>query len=202
MEWIIGITVVCLILYLMGAGGSEATSTKKSKAPAVKNFIDEERIYTEEDAVYTIQQFILALGDTEDFNHTSRADDIAQSFPRLLEKLRKEYQHEIKSWEEEATTAEEHCKSQIDDVQSDPDLDKEEKKEEIADLKRDLKEELKQPKRAIKFCEKQISGINENPKQILKKTLTFMKNEHKDDNPLLNLDDDLLVHDLIKEVPL
>ena len=67
MEWIIGITVVCLILYLMGAGGSEATSTKKSKAPAVKNFIDEERIYTEEDAVHTIQQFILALGDTEDF---------------------------------------------------------------------------------------------------------------------------------------
>ena len=94
MEWIIGITVVCVVLYFMSSGESKATPTKRSKAPAVKGFIDEERIYTEEYAAYTIQQFILALGDTEDFNHTSYADEIAQSFPRLLEKIRREYTHE------------------------------------------------------------------------------------------------------------
>jgi len=202
MEWIIGITVVCVVLYFMSSGESKETPARRSKAPVVKDFIEDGRIYTEEDAVYTIQQFILALGDTEDFNHTSRADDIAQSFSRLLEKIRKEYRHEIASWEEEAATTEAHSKSQIDEVEADSDLDKEEKKEEIADIKRDLKEELKQPKRAIKFCEKQIAAINENPKQILKKALTHLKKEHRDDNPLYNLDDDLLVHDLIKEVPL
>jgi len=201
MEWIIGITVVCVVLYFMSSGGSKATPTKRSKAPAVKDFIEEERIYTEEDAVYTIRQFILALGDTEDFNHTSRADDIAQSFPRLLEKIRREYRREIADWEKDAATTEAHSKSQLDDVEADLDLDKEDKKEEIADIKRDLKEELKQPKRAIKFCEKQIAAINENPKQILKKTLTFLKKEHGYGHPLLNLDDDLLVHDLVKEVP-
>ena len=61
MEWIIGITVVCVVLYLMSSGGSKATPIKRSKAPVVKDFIEDARIYTEEDAVYTIQQFILAL---------------------------------------------------------------------------------------------------------------------------------------------
>jgi len=201
MEWIIGITVVCVALYLMSSGGSKATPTKRSKAPAVKDFIDKERIYTEEDAVYTIQQFILALGDTEDFNHTSYADEIAQSFPRLLENLRDEYRHEIASWEKETISIADHCKDQINDVESDSELDKEEKKEEIADLKKSLKEDLKQPKRAIKFCEKQLSVINENPKQILKKVLTFIKNNHRDDNPLIDLDDAHHQIDLIKEVP-
>ena len=199
MEWIIGIIIVCLILYFMGGSASKASSSKKSKAVDVKDFIDEERIYTEEDAVYTVQQFVLALGDTEDFNHTSRADELAQSFPRLLELLREEY--EITSYEEEIVELSKHCEEQINDVKSDPDLEEGEKKDQIADLKRGLKEDIKRPKRSIKFCEKQISSINENPKQILKKTLGIMKKHHKEGDPLMNLDDtDYLMH-LVKEVP-
>jgi hypothetical protein len=201
MEWIIGIIFACLTLYFIGGSASKASSSKKSKAAVVKDFIDEERIYTEEDAVYTVQQFVLALGDTEDFNHTSRADLLAQSFLRLLELLRNEYQSQITSDEEEIVELSEHCEEQITDVKSDPDLEEGEKKDQIAGLKMELKEDIKQPKRSMKFCEKQISSINENPKQILKKTLEIMKKQHKEGNPLMDLDDAHYLMDLVKYGP-
>ena len=65
MEWIIGVVIVYFIFYFMSRGESKAAVRERAKAVAVKDFIQNEKVYTQEDAVKTIYQFMVALGDTE-----------------------------------------------------------------------------------------------------------------------------------------
>lgn len=199
MEWIIGITAVCVVLYFMSSGGSKKRSAEIAKAVAVKDFIDEGRAYTQEEAVQTIERFVLALGDTQDYAHTRSANSVAKSFPQLLKKMKKEYREELRDLKEEITNINGNYKDEINDVKSDPDLAKDEKREEIAELKIKWEEELNPFKHDVNRREKQISALDENPKEALEKALVHIKKEHSEGNPLSKLNDDFLAYELAKE---
>tara|TARA_B100000676_G_scaffold117009_1_gene116478 strand:- start:218 stop:850 length:633 start_codon:yes stop_codon:yes gene_type:complete len=203
LEWILLIVLSFAVLYFVFNGEDTTTSRRQSRAVAIKDFIDNKKTYQPQEAVQTIHDFIVALGDTEDHQYSAVAEDVASTFRKLLQKVKHEYQDLVRDFEKDLADSTAHYANQIDEVKANENLDKEEKKEEIADLKADLKEELKRPKKAIKWCERQISGIEENPRQILKKTLSHIKRVHLDDSPLLNLDDDIcLWMEVVKEPPL
>lgn len=201
MEWILVIILLLVCFCFMFLGEETTSSKKQSRSVAVKNFIDNEKTYTLQESVQTIYDFIIALGDTDEYQHSAHAEEVALSFPKLLTKLKNEYRAELEGCEKEIVKINEHWQKAIDETQADPELDREDKKEEIAGIKADLKEELKSPKKTIKWCEKQISAIEENPRPILKKILGLIKKEHLDDNPILDLDDDHFFQDIVKEPP-
>ena len=53
MEWIIGIGIVLIVSYFM-FGRSETSPSDMSKGVAVKDFIDEEKVYTQEEAIHRL----------------------------------------------------------------------------------------------------------------------------------------------------
>lgn len=195
MEWIIGITVVCVVLYFMSRGGSEKRSAD------IADFIDEGRTYTQEEAVQTIERFLFALGDTEGRGYSTYRKEISRTFPRLVKALQKEYRNGLKEYKSEIADIKAFCKKDIDRVMADSNLDPEEKEEEIAELKEDCEEELKDFEKGVAWYENQISTLENNPKQVLKKILSLIKSDHKQGLPANELDDTHYLYDLIKEVP-
>ena len=200
MEWI-AVIVLLLVCVCFMFFGKETTSKKQTGSVAIKNFIDNEKTYTLQESVQTIHDFIIALGDTNEYRHSDYAEEVAKSFPKLLTKLKNEYKAELEKCEKEIAEINEHWQKAIDETQADPELDKEDKKEEIAGIKADLKEELKSPNKTIKWCEKQITAIEENPRPILKKILGLIKKDHLDDNPISDLDDNHFFQEIVKEPP-
>tara|TARA_R110000803_G_scaffold35421_1_gene76642 strand:- start:939 stop:1544 length:606 start_codon:yes stop_codon:yes gene_type:complete len=198
MEWIIGIGIVLIVSYFM-FGRSETSPSDMSKGVAVKDFIDEEKVYTQEEAIHTVQQFIVALGDTKERRYVGSAQVVAKTLPRLLKKMKKEYREELRDLKEEIADINDNYKDQINDVKSDSDLDKDEKKEEIAELKIKWEEELNPFKREANRREKQIAALDENPKEALEKTLAYIKKEHSEGHSLPDLGEDILAYELVKE---
>lgn len=199
MEWIIGVVIVYFIFYFMSRGESKAAVRERAKAVAVKDFIQNEKVYTQEDAVKTIYQFMVALGDTEEMAYTRGAQDVANSFPVLLKELKKEYRRELKDLNAEIADTNRFYEEQIEGIKSNPDYDEDSRKEELSDTKSEWKDDLKPNKKMAGWYEKQISAIDENPKQVLKKALQEIKILHRENFYIPELNK--LLDDFVKELP-
>ena len=175
MNWIVITAFILIILYFIGklTGGS---SSSKSKAITVKSFIEDKKVYTEEEAVETIADFLKALGH-KDYEHASK------QFPLLIKQVKSSYRAEIKSWKKEITGNEEHFKKQP--------FDDEEDRKVFMDGD---KEEIQTYNKAIRWFEKQIASLEDDVGPAMKKIMNECKRE---DNSSIHLMD----HVITKELP-
>jgi hypothetical protein len=174
MEWIIGVVIVFFIFYFMSRGEPKASSGKRANAINVKDYVQNDKIYTKEDAARTVHQFVVAMGYPE------IAENVANNFLDLLEELKKEYRRELIEVEESISETNRFYEEEIEGIKSNPDYDKDLRKEELSDSKVSWKDDLKDDRQAARWYEKQISGIDENPKQLLRKALQSIKRQDKE----------------------
>jgi hypothetical protein len=175
MEWVVGIVIIFGVLYFIGSiGGS--SSTKKSKVITVKGFIEEGKVYTEQEAIETIANFLEALGH-------DNYEESSKQFPHLIRRLKKNYSEEIKTYKKGIEGHEEHFDKQTFD-------DEEDRKE----FRKDTDLEVKQCEKCVRWFEKQITSLDENPTLVMKKVMQ----EHKTGGAVRMME---MEHELTKELP-
>jgi hypothetical protein len=174
MEWLIGIGIILIVIFFL--------TRSKTTDVEVEDFIEEGKIYTPAEAVHTIQKFIVALNGANGYWSTF-IQDVQKEFPRSLRELKKDYKEQLREIKSEMTETNNFYKDEIKDLKADADLNKDELKEKITEEKGNCSEQLEPLKRSAEWYEKQISGIDENPIQLLKQTLELIKREKNNDYP-------------------
>lgn len=174
MEWIIGVGIILIIIYFLK--GSKTADVE------VEDFIEEEKIYTTAEAVHTIQQFIVALNGGKGY-WSIFIQDVQKDFPGSLRDLKREYKEQLREIKSEIAEANGFYRDEIKELKADADLDKDVLKEKIAEEKRKCAEQLEPLKQSAEWYEEQISAVDENPIQLLKKTLELIKREKNNDYP-------------------
>lgn len=183
MEWVIAIVALFAISLLTGGEKTLGKRTAVAKAIAVKDFIEAGRVYTVEEAEEVIRRFVEALGDSKGYRWVERADELSQSFPRLLTNLKETYEADAEEQAKEIDQSRAHYEQVIQAALSDPKLDDEDRKSEACFAYENLEDEVKEAQKLINWYEKQVSSLDENPTPVLKKVLTLLKREHREDNP-------------------
>ena len=183
MEWVIGLIVLIVIGMLSSDEKKSPKKKTKAKTVAVKDFIEAGKVYTVEEAKAEIRRFVEAQGDSKSYRWVESAEELSESLPRLLGRLKTQYVAELTEIEQSFEGERAHTDRQIQAVKSQPDLDEYDKNEDIAALLDSHTYEEKEYQRLRKWCEKQISSLEENPTPILKRVLALLKKEHREDNP-------------------
>ena len=202
MGWVIGLVALCLFFSLTGGKNKPRKKKSRTQAVAIKDFIEAGKAYSVDEGKEVIRQFVVAMGDTEDEPWVSSADEIAESFPRLVERLKEEYFSRLRAFDEALKAERAHMEKQIASIRAQTDLDEYEKNEDVAACLEALRSEEKNYNRLIKWCEKQIKALDDNPTPVLRKALAFLKKERAENGYAFNLDESFNVDGFLKEPPL
>ena len=138
---------------------TNSKSKKKSKAVTAKSFIEEGKIYSEQEAVDTLTEFFKALG-------LNGYEESAQKFPKLIDNVRQSYRNEIKDWEREITSHQEHFANEVFGDEEDKEFSK-----------KYMESEIKKCQKCIDWYKKQIVLLEGDLSPVMKKIMNESKRE-------------------------
>lgn len=185
--WATGIALLIVGYFFPNANSK---SKKKSKTVTAKSFIEEGKIYSEQEAVDTLTEFFKALG----FNDYKES---AELFPSLLRNLKQTYKEKKRYWEKEKISHKEYYTKEVEKLErllAEEEEEEEVYKEDIKTIKEDMELEIKKCQKCINWYDKQMSSLEDDLSPVMKKIM----NESKREGPLSDME---MEHLLEKDLP-